>query len=146
MKAGLPFPQVFEAGGDRIEYTVSYGSQRRRHLMIRVKQGGEVEVVLPQGIRASAAPNAAADAVRRRADWILGHVRRMRERPLPAPLSFQSGERHFYLGRPCRLDVLASRSWEGVCLAGDRLVVSCRRADPERVKKLLHAWFRERAL
>lgn len=131
-----------ETDGEVVEYAIRFGSERRRRLMIRVNPGGLVEVVLPP--RASVA--AAVAAVRRRSSWILGHLKRLREiQPAVAP-AYRHGETHFYLGQPCRLDVLASRSWEGVRFDGGRLVVSSRGAEPERVRKLLFAWLRARAL
>lgn len=131
-----------EAGGEVIECAIRFGSARRTRLLIRVNPGGLVEVVLPPGAPASAA----VEAVHRRGAWILNHLKRLREAPaLPAP-AYCSGATHWYLGQLCRLDVLASRSWEGVRFDGGRLVVSSRGAEPDRVRRLLLAWLRDRAL
>lgn len=133
---------LVETGGEVIACAIRFGTERRKRLLIRINPGGPVEVILPPDTPASAA----LEAVRRRSAWILDHLQRLRETPaLPAP-TYCSGATHWYLGQPCRLDVLASRSWEGVRFDGGRLVVSSRGAEPERVRRLLLAWLRARAL
>ena len=133
--------QVRCVGETDIPYQIRMGSPRRTRLAIRVTASGQVEVLLPPG----ESPRRAEEAVRLRADWIVRHVRRMRAQPPIAPPGWISGEEHLWLGAPLKLDVLASRSWQGVTVAEGRLVVSVREAAPAAVRRVLEAWYRGEA-
>lgn len=128
-------------GGETITYQIRAGSERRRRLAIRVTTAGQVEVLLPPGDHCGRAD----EAVRMRADWILRHVRRMSALPQATPPAYVSGEEHLWQGTPLRLDVLPSRSWQGVTLADNRLVVSVRDGSPVAVRRLLDHWYRDEA-
>ncbi len=81
-----------------------------------------------------------------RAWWIRRQLRHFeRFQPLPVPRRYVSGETHFYLGRQYRLRLAFGQ--DAVTLAGGRLVVACRgRQSAGRVRDLLAAWYRERAI
>jgi len=132
--------RTVHAEGMDIVYAVRHGGRRRRRLSIVVHRDARVEVLLPAGSSVAEAEKAVA----RRAEWIAGHVRQARaSRYLP------EGVDGFFLGEPYRLDILASRSWEGVSLAPStdggirRIVVSAR--NPGKAARLMKAWFEERA-
>ena len=127
--------------GETIPYRVLRGSNRRRRLAIRVNGDASVDVLLPP----ESAPRRAVEAVRQRADWILGHVRRLRALVPAGPVRGLPGEEHWHLGQRYRLEVLAARSWQGVCLAPERMVVSVRDPSPEGVRRRLDAWYLDEA-
>jgi predicted metal-dependent hydrolase len=83
--------------------------------------------------------------VLKRAGWIKHHVdefRRQREQALPR--GYVSGESLFYLGRRYQLKV-RDVSTPGVKLLRGQICVETRSRTAEDVKKLLVAWYRNRA-
>lgn len=128
--------ELLSVDGESIPYRIVCGASRRRHLAIRVNFDATVDVLLPPGSPA----HSAEEAVRRRADWILGHVRRLRALAT-GPLRGVAGENHPFLGQNYRLELVPARSWQGVRLAPGRMVVSARDTSPEGVLRCLDLWY-----
>lgn len=136
--------QQLTVGNTTIAYNIRVGSPRRQRLAIRVTGAGLVEVLLPPGQTL----RHAREAVRLRADWIVAHVRHMQTRHPAAPPAYVTGEKHLLHGEEYLLEVLVSRSWQGVSITAHpekRLVVSVREASPDRVARVLHTWYRDQA-
>jgi predicted metal-dependent hydrolase len=89
-----------------------------------------------------------AERVAQRRAWIERVLERLR-REGHAPrcvLDYVSGSTHWYLGQPFQLEAGAGTRG-GVELSGDRIQVTTRGpADPARVRGVLEAWYRERAV
>ena len=127
-------------GSTQIHYNLSYA--QRKTLAITVDPDLNVTVKAPEGselVRIEA-------LVRKRASWIL-RQRRELERYLPhlPPRQYVSGETHRYLGRQYRLKVVEDVE-EGIWLSRSFIYVHTHdRANTERVKLLLHDWYRAQA-
>src|SRR3954471_17035579 len=88
-------------GEQTIAYFVTYA--KRKTLGITVHPDLTVDVRAPNDTD----PVAVADAVRRRAPWILRQQREFKTYlPKQPPRRYVSGETHRYLGRQCRLKLL----------------------------------------
>lgn len=131
--------QVFY-GGERIEFTLS--RRDRKTLAITVHPDLGVEVIAPQ----DATEAAIIARVQARARWILRHRRLfMSWMPKPSPRRYRSGETHRYLGKQYRLKVVSDTVTK-VCLKGGFIEVHLPSGNQEtEAKKLLHAWYRQRA-
>ncbi len=121
-------------------------SARRRTLSIEVHPGLRVVVRAPLHMDRGVIDGWIAG----RSAWIERQFERFRSlgfepQPPPAPLRHVTGESHVYLGKVCRLDVVAA-SRPGITLDGDALRVAVRGgADGETVRRMLDRWYRERA-
>ena len=87
-----------------------------------------------------------AERVRRRAAWILREIDRFRQyEPRVTARRYVSGETHRFLGRQYRLRVTLGNQ-SAVRLTRGRIEVTItRNRNPERVRRVLDAWCRERA-
>jgi predicted metal-dependent hydrolase len=123
--------------------TLSYELRRarRKTLSITVHPDQRVSVAAPLKL-----PLAQVEAfILQRAPWIIKKQRQFALTPHPAPRQYVSGETHRYLGRQYRLKVVQG-SPQGVRPDGEFLWVQVRdREDPERVRRVLEAWYRARA-
>lgn len=100
--------------------------------------------VLPDGAVRVDAPEDAA--VRQRARWLWQQLEAQQERRRQVlPREYVSGESHFYLGRRFMLKIRVDRSEAGIKLWRGCLVVTTPQADPAKVRRLLDAWYRQRA-
>ncbi|MDR3641519.1 MAG: SprT family zinc-dependent metalloprotease [Humidesulfovibrio sp.] len=128
------------AGDERIAVELSF--DRFRSLRISVRPEGVVRVRAPLG----ASLRFVRESVQAKAVWIARHLERFRAvRPVRC-LEYAHGEPHAFLGREYCLDVRCGPGPRGVCLADDRLEIACRiPPEPERVRKLLDAWYMEQA-
>lgn len=128
-------------GSETIRYEVRFLGTRRT-LGIEVHPDCSVLVRAPAGCPESVI----AERVRRRAAWISRQLAEFeRYRPRTPARQYVSGESHLYLGRQYRLSV-APGEQAGVKLARGQMFVSLPgKADPERVKALLHRWYLDRA-
>lgn len=134
------------------ERRIAYGSTvlryalartERRTLGLIVHPDTRVEVRAPHG-----APSEKVDAlVLRKARWIMRQQDFFRSfLPIAPPRQYVSGESHGYLGRQYRLRIVQDRR-ERVALSGGRLNVHLRDpSDRDRVRGLLAAWYRTKAL
>lgn len=132
-------------------YTLTYGKTKikfhiarreRKTLEIGVEPDASVRVVAPLG----ATIEAIEAKVRKRARWIIRQQKYFHQfLPRTTERRFLAGETHLYLGRQYRLKVVRDNA-EGVKLQGGFLVTRSRSPDnPERSKRLLEAWYRDRA-
>lgn len=132
---------------DAVTITTPAGPARlrrshRRTLAISVLPNGELELVAPQ----SATEAAIARKVGKRMRWIsqqraaFADMHRNR-----IPLRYESGATHTYLGRQYRLKVIKSER-ASVRLIGPYFHIATRTRAPDEVKRLLDAWFRDRAV
>lgn len=132
-------------GEQAIPYVITY--VKRKTLGITVHPDLTVEVRAPKDTD----PVAVADAVRRRAPWILRQQREFETYlPKQPPRSYVSGETHRYLGRQYRLKVLeltgADPAIERVKLSGGFLYVwTVNPYDTEKVQTLVDGWYRRQA-
>jgi predicted metal-dependent hydrolase len=115
---------------------------RRKTVGITVHADGRVVVRAPQK-----AKTAEIEAiVSQRAGWILKKQRMFADLPPPLPPPrYVDGERHYFLGRPYTLRLLAGTR-HGVTLDGSALVLRLRDPnDAARKQRLLTEWYRARA-
>jgi predicted metal-dependent hydrolase len=124
-----------------IDYEVRWSASRKT-LAIEVHPDGRVLVRAPAGCRA----DLIAERVRRRAAWISRQLADFeRYRPRTPARHYVSGESHRYLGRQYRLKVLTSETTAVKVTSGHLLVSLPESSDPQRVKAVLHRWYRHRA-
>ncbi|MCL4182550.1 MAG: M48 family metallopeptidase [Burkholderiaceae bacterium] len=129
-------------GDVRIAYRVTRDARRERRVRIHVEPNGSVTVCAPPG----ASDTDIAHAVQRRAAWIWQHMQPRLAKRQAMPRDWVSGESCRYLGRRYVLKVLvASAQCECVRLAGGQLRVTTQRREPDRVRSLVQAWYRQRA-
>jgi predicted metal-dependent hydrolase len=112
---------------------------------------GSVRIsVRPEGVvRVRAPKGTSLDYVREvvlaRAQWIAGHLERFRAQRPQRCLQYVQGEVHSFLGREYRLELRpvpgGAVGPRGVRLEGGQLVVPLREPEPERVRRLLDAWY-----
>lgn len=129
--------QTVHYGAHSIHYVIRRHSGRHTRVRIHVHPDGLVEVEAPE----EADSHAVREAVRARAQWIVGHLRDIETRRQHVlPRDYVSGESHFYLGRRYMLKVVvlnaATLSYKpdqerqpakiGVKLSGAYLTVSIR--------------------
>ncbi len=136
------------------ELSFLYGDERIVFLRFdRPKASGKVQIKVHPDCRVIAAAPAAADdesvlmAVRQRARWVYQQLREFRKQNEHlTPRRYVSGESHYYLGKQYLLKVIeAPDQKQGVKLLRGKLEVSVRQKQPDKVKKLLDDWYRERA-
>lgn len=95
--------QTVHYGEDSIHYVIRRHSGRHTRVRIHVLPDGLVEVEAPE----EADSHAVREAVRARAQWIVGHLREIETRRQHVlPRDYVSGESHFYLGRRYMLKVV----------------------------------------
>lgn len=136
--------QTVHYGADSIHYVIRRHSGRHTRVRIHVHPDGLVEVEAPE----EADSHAVREAVRARAQWIVGHLREIETRRQHVlPRDYVSGESHFYLGRRYMLKVvildaaaLSCTSGQGkqsakigVKLSGAYLTVSIRQPQVLRI-------------
>ncbi len=127
-------------GGKRIPFRVE--CRKRKKLAITVHPDLRLEVAAPEG----SVTEQVLQRVEKRAGWIFRQWRYFEQfQPTPPGRRYVSGETHLYLGRQYRLKV-HERSPETVKLIGRFLHVwSSNREDCDRIKSLVHRWYREHA-
>jgi predicted metal-dependent hydrolase len=131
-------------GDARIAYVVRRQPARiARRVAIHVEPDGRVLVDAPEG---ASEPDIRA-AVRAKARWIHAHVVAARERMAQVlAREYVSGESWLYLGRRYRLKVLVKPDkTPSVRLSGTYLEVTVSARSAATVRKVLEAWYRERA-
>ena len=86
-------------------------------------------------------------AVEQRARWISTQLHHFREQQAHVtPRHYISGESHYYLGRQHVLKVVEnSEETQSVKMLRGKLLVSVRNKDPEKIRQLLHEWYKTRA-
>lgn len=133
-------------------YRIRYGSRmiafeleyrKRKTLEISVHPDTSVQVVAPL----DRTLDEIREKVRKRASWILEQQRFFSLfLPQQPPRRYVSGETHAYLGKMYRLRTLTSTEERVMLKRGIIYVYIGDRSDPVRVKQLLDAWYRERAM
>lgn len=127
--------------GQRILVQVRY--DRFRTLRLSVRPEGTVIVRAPRRTSATQIRS----HVESKAAWILQHLERFRilREATPQPHAYLSGETHAFLGRGCILEARQDAR-NAVRLEGDCLVVTTVfPPSPEKVQRLLDAWYLEQA-
>lgn len=128
-------------GDTEISFSLNYVD--RKTLAIHVYPDGKVGVDAPMLTDI----DKVYGKVKKRAAWILKQQRQFES--YPAPLSerrYVSGETHRYLGRQYRLKIIEGAD-EAVKLTRGKLQVETRcPQDCLRVRRLLQAWYRSKAL
>ena len=130
-------------GDERIAYEIRR-SPRRRTLAIEVHADLRVIVRAPERTDA----RRITECVAERSRWISRTLERLRHNGHQAapPLRYLAGEMHHYLGEPYTLRVTAGPQ-SGATMAGGEIRVGLRgQLTPERTRRVLEAWYRERAL
>lgn len=134
-------------GDERIAFTIRFVPRRNvmspRRIAISVLPDGAVTVEAPE----ASAPQEVVAAVYRRARWIWQQLAACRERRRHVlPRDYVSGESHFYLGRRHVLKVsVTACAPAGVKLLRGRLEVTTPTPVAGDVRRLLDAWYRQRA-
>lgn len=130
-------------GNERFYFSVRFIQRSQRRVTINVLPDGAVQVDAPEGV---ALPEV-MQAVRQRAGWVCRQLKAQRERVRHVlPREYVSGETHFYLGRRHLLKVQFDQDEiPGVRLWRGRLEITTSKRDAATVRRLLEAWYRERA-
>lgn len=118
-------------------------SARRQTLSIEVHADLRVIVRAP----ARCPPGLISARVAERLQWIGRQLDRFRSdgHERPASPRYLSGEAHLYLGEFCRLEVREARRTPVVLVSGVLRVTIPPGAGPDRTRRALEAWYRERA-
>lgn len=128
-------------GTEAITYEVRFLSTRRT-LGIEVHPNLSVVVRAPAGCD----PAIIQARVEKRASWIYKRLTEFkRYSPRTPARQYVSGETHLYLGRQCRLSVVAGEPTSVKMNRGQLVVTMPSKAAPERVKALLQRWYLDRA-
>ncbi|MFU8839019.1 MAG: M48 family metallopeptidase [Thiohalomonadaceae bacterium] len=135
-------------------YVIQYGGQvidvERRP---RAGNAAKVLIKVHPDLRVVAhAPDGESDeaiqkALNKRARWIWQQINTFTEQQrYVTPRKYVSGESHYYLGKQHLLKVIVEPSAkQQVKLLRGRLEVSVRQRSADKVRALLHDWYRERA-
>lgn len=135
-----------------VQRTISWGQQTipyqvrflasRTTLSIEVHPDSSVWVRAPAGCSESVI----RERMQRRAAWISRQLAEFEQyKPRMPARQYVSGETHLYLGRQYRLKVVRADAQE-VKLQRGQIVVSCTApSDPDVIKRLLQAWYLQRA-
>lgn len=131
---------VVEYGPERLPYSARFA--KRSTMAISVHPDGSIEIIAPSGT----SPSEIGRRLRKRAAWVCRQLRYFEQFiPRTTPRQFVNGETHLYLGKQYRLRVRQGHP-EGVRLVGGRLEIAVQdRHDGARIRKLLTAWYREKA-
>ena len=128
-------------GTETIAYEVRFLPSRRT-LGIEVHPDLAVLVRAP----ADCDPDIILARVGKRAPWISKQLKNFRRySPRTPQRQYVSGETHLYLGRQYRLKVGAGETASVKMNRGHLLLNMPGKADPERVKALLHRWYLDHA-
>jgi predicted metal-dependent hydrolase len=134
--------KTLEYGKTSIDYQLSYID--RETLAIHVHPDLSVTIEAPLGSEFSEIEK----RLQKRASWILRQQRNFRRYSFDIPpRKYVSGETHRYLGKQYQLKVsLSEDEKENVKMDREHILVGVRdKSDPERAKKLLIGWYRQRA-
>lgn len=128
-------------GPETIRYQVQWVSTRRT-LSIEVHPDQRVIVRAPVGC----AEEIISARVKKRGAWISRQIADFqRYSPRTPQRRYVSGETHLYLGWQYRLKVVTGES-ASIRMNRGQLVVTLReKADPDRVRTMLHRWYLDRA-
>lgn len=133
-------------GSSKIAYSLDYTA--RKTLGIQVHPDCSVHVKAPEGT----AMDKVTETLRKKAPWILQQQREfLSYQPHTPPRRYVNGETHLYLGRQYRLRIVNGElltdddSLDTVKLDGGRLKVYTEDGSYDHVKKLLNAWYRQKA-
>lgn len=127
-------------GAEVIRYQVQWVPTRRT-LGIEVHPDQRVVVRAPTGC----SEDLISERVRRRAAWISRQIADFRRfSPRTPPRQYVSGETHLYLGRQYRLKVMEGEA-SVRATRGQLIVTLSGRADPDRVRGMLHRWYLDHA-
>ena len=136
---------VFIYGQKEIRYRVVQNERLKEKVRIHVLANGRVEVEAPPG----SSMRQIGVAVRKRARWIAKRTAdHLDRRAGVLPREYVSGETCFYLGRRYQLKVAplaAGAKASAVAMKGAFIRVSVTDAHPQKVRRFLRAWYRERA-
>ena len=119
-----------------------------RFLPTRRTLGIEVHPDLTVVVRApvDCDPDTIQARVGKRASWISKQLTNFqRYSPRTPARKYVSGETHLYLGRQCRLKVVAGELASVKMNRGHLVLTLPGKADPDRVKALLHHWYLDHA-
>lgn len=126
-------------GSQIIEFELRYSD--RKTLGITVNPDLSVLVKAP----IDASKEKIFEKVEKRASWILEQKRYFLSfEPRRKDYLYKSGESHYYLGRQYLLKIEQGKE-EKVLYSGRYLVVKTQNKSRENIKKLLNAWYKERA-
>lgn len=131
---------TLQYGTKTLEYSLSFAA--RKTLDITVHPNCAITVTAPVG----SALASIEDKLKRRASWIMKQQREF-EKYLPTlpARQYVSGETHLYLGKQYRLKVVEAAT-PSVTLTHGRFVIETPNpSNPDVVKTLLTAWYREKA-
>ncbi|MDP4027979.1 MAG: SprT family zinc-dependent metalloprotease [Gallionella sp.] len=128
-------------GTETIGYEIRF-LPTRRTLGIEVHPDMSVVVRAP----ADCDPATIRDRVGKRASWISKQLTNFeRYSPRTPARQYVSGETHLYLGRQYRLKVVAGEPASVKMNRGNLVLILSDKADPDRVKALLHRWYLDHA-
>jgi predicted metal-dependent hydrolase len=128
-------------GGETISYEVRF-IETRRTLGIEVHPDSRVIVRAPPGCTSALIET----RVKKRAAWISRQLAEFEQyRPRTPARQYVGGESHLYLGRQYRLKVETSQVTGVTLTRGQIRVTLPGDIGPERVKRVLHRWYLDRA-
>lgn len=114
---------------------------RRKTLGITVYRDQRVVVRAPQ----KASIREIETIVRSRANWILKQLTKFEAYPLPPPVTYSTGETHYFLGDAYALKVIAAKR-DRVNIDDGTMILGCRQpAESSAREKALKKWYRKQA-
>ena len=124
----------------KLDYRLRFSG--RKTMAITVYPDHSIEIIAPYGTPRDEIEK----RLRRRARWVLRQLLHFQQfQPRSPKRRYVGGETHLYLGRQYRLKLIEDDA-EGVKLKGSFLMVSSRQQKNSRlVKRLVCAWYREKA-
>lgn len=136
----IPMKGAIRYGRQLIGYNTLFSG--RRTMEIAVHPDSRVVVKAPYGT----SREQVEERLMKRARWVVKQLDFFRQfDPRTPPRKYLSGETHLYLGRRYRLKVVRGQT-EGVKLTRGLLYVTLGSdGSPDKVKKLLSEWYREKA-
>lgn len=131
---------TLQYGTTTIEYSLGYAP--RRTLSITVHPNCAITVVAPEGSTLASVE----DRLKRRSKWIVKQQREF-EKYLPTlpPRQYVSGETHLYLGKQYRLKIVESACSSIKLTRGWFTIETPHPTRKEEIKRLLDAWYRNKA-
>ncbi len=128
-------------GGETISYEVRF-VEARRTLGIEVHPDSRVIVRAPPACTSALIET----RVKKRAAWISRQLAEFEQyRPRTPARQYVSGESHLYLGRQYRLKLEPGHATDVKLSRGEMRVTLPDDLGPERVKRVLHRWYLDRA-
>ncbi|SMC19458.1 hypothetical protein SAMN02745134_00840 [Clostridium acidisoli DSM 12555] len=129
----------FFYAGNKIEFNIIYS--KRKTMKIAIAPPHEITVAAPIGVSEAIIIN----CVKEKAPWILKKLYMIKDMEIKPKHEFNSGETFLYLGKKVELKVTLGNI-EKVELIKDKLEVTLKTLDKDKIRNMLELWYREKTL